>query len=548
MIDQEYRRLKAKIIVTTLCFSLIPLFVLGATIYYQFHTAYSSIIIQDLRAMADNRKHAIDLFFDERISQLTTLAHTCAFDQLSQGEFLERLFNMMQSRSKSFIDIGVIDENGDHVAYVGPYNLKGVNYRNETWFHSVMLRGAYVSDVFLGFRKFPHIIIAVLRREGERSWILRASIDTDLFETMVKAAQLGEKGDAFLLNRDNVFQTTPRFEGKLLDHSQVNFNKYEGTRVESTDIRGRNTLLATTWLKNKDWLLVIKEDTREELTPLVYARLLAVWVIFGGIAVIVAGTVFMARLMTGQLIQSERQKAVLDANLEQSSKMAALGKLAAGIAHEVNNPLAVIKEKVGWAKDLLAEEDIQQSENFKEFLDAVEKIDQHVERAKNVTHRLLGFARRMEPVQEEVDINKILTETIALFSNESRFRNISIFTEFTEPLPRTLSDSSQLQQVFLNIINNAIDAINKDGRITVTTGHNSVSKELCVEIFDTGPGISKELLNKIFDPFFTTKAVGKGTGLGLSISYSIMERLGGRLTAESGKDRGTVFSIYLPVK
>ncbi|MBF0475537.1 MAG: two-component sensor histidine kinase, partial [Deltaproteobacteria bacterium] len=240
--------------------------------------------------------------------------------------------------------------------------------------------------------------------------------------------------------------------------------------------------------------------------------------------------------------------AVLDANLEQSSKMAALGKLAAGIAHEVNNPLAVIKEKVGWAKDLLAEEDIQQSENFKEFLDAVEKIDQHVERAKNVTHRLLGFARRMEPVQEEVDINKILTETIALFSNESRFRNISIFTEFTEPLPRTLSDSSQLQQDFLNMINNAIDAINKDGRITVSTGHNSMSKELCVEIFDTGPGISKELLNKIFDPFFTTKAVGKGTGLGLSISYSIMERLGGRLTAESGKDRGTVFSIYLPVK
>ncbi|MBF0550342.1 MAG: two-component sensor histidine kinase, partial [Deltaproteobacteria bacterium] len=358
---------------------------------------------------------------------------------------------------------------------VGPYNLKGVNYRNETWFHSVMLRGAYVSDVFMGVRKFPHIIIAVLRREGERSWILRASIDTDLFETMVKAAQLGEKGDAFLLNRDNVFQTTPRFEGKLLDRAQINFNKYEGARVESTDIRGQNALLATTWLKNKDWMLVIKEDTREELMPLVYARFLAVWVIFGGIAVIVGGPVFMARLMTGQLIQSERQKAVLDANLEQSSKMAALGKLAAGIAHEVNNPLAVIKEKVGWAKDLLAEEDIQQSENFKEFLDAVEKIDQHVERAKNVTHRLLGFARRMEPVQEEVDINKILTETTALFSNESRFRNISIFTEFTEPLPRTVSDSSQLQQVFLNIINNAIDAIDKDGRITVTTGYISAS-------------------------------------------------------------------------
>jgi two-component system NtrC family sensor kinase len=232
----------------------------------------------------------------------------------------------------------------------------------------------------------------------------------------------------------------------------------------------------------------------------------------------------------------------------QSSKMAALGKMAAGIAHEVNNPLAVIKEKVGWVKDLLVEEDIAKSENFKEFQDAMTKIEYHVERAKKVTHRLLGFARRMEPVEEKVDINKILSETIGFLENDARYKNIEIKTNFSEKLPETVSDSSQIQQVFLNILNNAIDAIGKDGEIQVRTNCILKDKEIAVCISDNGPGISNEMLQRIFDPFFTTKEVGRGTGLGLAISYSIVEKLGGRIMVASEIGKGTTFTIYFPVR
>lgn len=545
---KDYRSLYWKIIATTLSFSLVPLFALGATIYYQFRVSYTAKIMENLRTLTENRRSAIDLFFDERLSQLYTLAYTHSFERLRDEKYLEQVFTLMQTRSKSFVDIGIIDQEGNHVAYVGPYKLEGVNYKNEEWFHEVMLRGVYISDVFMGFRKFPHFIIAVMRREGDRTWILRATIDTEIFDAMVKAAQVGKHGDAYVVNKSGVLQTAPRFGGRLLSKIETPIiTQFPGIHVEELRLNGNASLFSMTWLKNKDWMLVITEDPRQELSPLFEARYMMIGIIVLGILVIVVGTLFVTRATIGQLVQTDREKAMLDASLVQSGKMAALGKLAAGIAHEVNNPLAVIKEKVGWIMDLLSEEDISKSENFSEFDDAVHKIDYHVDRAKKVIHRLLGFARRMEPIREKVDINKLLDETIDFFQNEAHYRSISILSDYYPNLPATVSDSSQLQQVFLNIFNNAIDAIGKDGEISVKTTHNSKDEQIVITITDNGPGISNDQLDRVFDPFFTTKEVGMGTGLGLSISYTILDKLGGRIMVASEVGKGTAFTIYIPV-
>jgi len=265
--------------------------------------------------------------------------------------------------------------------------------------------------------------------------------------------------------------------------------------------------------------------------------------------VIIIGAFFTTRSMMNELTEMERQKARSDEMMMQESKMAALGKMAAGIAHEINNPLAVIGEQAGWIKDLLGAQDISQSPNLKELADTVNKIEYHINRAKTVTHRLLGFARRMEPkVTEKVNISKVLDETIDFLGNEARYRNIEVKADYAPDLPVTTSDSSQLQQVFLNILNNAIDAIGKDGEISVKTRFITDNHEIAIEISDNGPGIPKEMMNKVFDPFFTTKEVGKGTGLGLSISYSIIEKLKGRMLVASEEGKGTTFTIYLPVK
>ena len=218
MEERQYQKLWWDIILTTLGFSVIPLLILGFVIYQQFSSSYTAKIMENMKTLAENRAASLDLFFEERISQLTGLANTQSLEMLKNEDYLHRVFNIIQARSKSYLDLGVIDQEGNHLAYVGPYHsiLKAVNYKNEDWFHAVMSTGVYVSDVFMGFRKLPHFIIAVLVREKDQSWILRATLDSDIIDNIVRAGWIGKRGDAFIINKNNVLQTSPRFSGELL--------------------------------------------------------------------------------------------------------------------------------------------------------------------------------------------------------------------------------------------------------------------------------------------------------------------------------------------
>ncbi len=551
MIEQKYRHLWWEVTLTKICFSVVPLFVLAFTVYNHFSEAYTAKIMDNLRTLAENRRASLDLFFEERVNQLVTLAYTESLSELSNEDYLNKVFNVMQSRSRSYLDLGVIDEEGNHLAYVGPHHsiLRGVNYKNEPWFHAVMSTGVFISDIFMGFRRVPHFIIAVMVREKNRQWILRATIDSDVIENIVRAAWIGKTGDAYIIDQNNILQTKPRFGGNLLEplEGPCDYANISSLRVDEVTWGGDKVLCAGIPIRTKKWVLVLTEDPREPLAPLLQAKNMVALLSLGGVLLISIGAVFTTRKLVNQLIRTDREKAASDEVAMQSSKMAALGKMAAGIAHEINNPLAVIGEKAGWIKDLLMEEDVRHSANLQEIEESVTKIEYHVDRAKKVTHRLLGFARRMEPVEEKVMINQVLTESVSFLENEARFMNIDIQKDLDPEIPTIMSDQTQLQQVFLNLINNAIDAIGKDGRIILKTAYQPRSNRVMIAISDNGPGIPKDILGKIFDPFFTTKEVGKGTGLGLSISYGIIEKLGGTMKVESEVGHGTTFTIFLPV-
>ncbi len=551
MEEKKYRQFWWQITLTKILFSIVPLIILATVLYYHFSVAYTDKVMERLRTLAGNRQASLDLFLDERISQLITLAYTSNHAELRDQEYLNKALQVMQSRSRSYIDLGVIDQNGDHLNYVGPYHdvLKGVNYRHEPWFDAVMSTGVYVSDIFLGFRKVPHFIIAVVVREKGQNLILRATIDSDVIDNIVHAAWTGTSGDAYLINRENLLQTKPRFGGNLLEPAPgPNFSSTVSTRVEQITYKGETSLFAVTPIKTKKWVLVIQEDPKEPLAPLLRAKYLVAFLLLLGLGLIILGSVLTTRTVLNRLIKSDVEKAKSDELMLHESKMAALGKMAAGVAHEINNPLAVIAEEAGWMKDLLKEEDVAHSANFQEYQETIKKIEYHAERIKKVTHRLLGFARRMEPTEEKVMVNQILDECVGFLENEARYRNISINKELAPDLPTTASDSSQLQQVFLNILNNAIDAMGKDGTLSLRTFHQPDTRQIVIKISDTGPGMSQDTIEKIFDPFFTTKEVGKGTGLGLSISYSIIEKLGGTIYVDSKIGQGTTFTIKLPVK
>jgi two-component system NtrC family sensor kinase len=258
-------------------------------------------------------------------------------------------------------------------------------------------------------------------------------------------------------------------------------------------------------------------------------------------------TFFTTRLLVRRIESADKARKALDEQLIQSQKLASIGELSAGIAHEINNPLAVIGEEAGWMQDLLKRENLKDLKELDDFKDSLREISQQAGRCKEITHKLLSFARKMESVIKDVDLHKLLEEILAMREREASYSNIKFFKKFRDHLPMIYSDPSLLRQVFLNLINNAMDAIQKGGEITIETEIGE-GDSVEVKVGDTGTGIPKENLGKIFDPFFTTKPPGKGTGLGLSICHGIIEKLGGSISVASQVGKGTVFSIKLPLE
>ncbi|WP_310600024.1 ATP-binding protein [Desulfobulbus sp.] len=560
--ERNYRKLWWQHCLAIIGFSVIPLLIVNYSLYKLFDRIYTEKVMDSLRSEVENRRDSIDLFFRERIAQLYTIANTNTFQQMTDEGYLNRIFEIMHAKSDSYMDIGVIDSEGRHLAYVGPYYemLKQVNYKNEFWFNAVKANGLYISDIFMGFRKVPHFIIAVMVREKNTTWILRVTINLKNIDDIVQKAWSGTLSDAFIVNKKNVLQTRPRFGGNFLEvpafpeymsdslksHPYPDYSAAVATKLERVTYSGMDAFFAAVPIDSTKWILVIKENPDEILSPLVKGQHWMLLLTAAGLAIIATGAALFTNALINRIKETDRENDTNSDMLLQANKMIALSKMAAGIAHEVNNPLASIAEKAGWLKDLLAEEDIAGSPNFAEFNESVDKIEQHVARARKIIHNLLGFARRMEPAKEKIDVNKLLDETAGFLENEARYVNIRIDKQYEDNVPVITSDLSQIQQVVLNLLNNAIDAIGHDGTVTVSSRYHEKTSEVEINVADTGKGIAENDLNKIFDPFFTTKEVGKGTGLGLSISYSIIEKLGGKMKVQSKVGKGTVFTILLP--
>jgi len=245
---------------------------------------------------------------------------------------------------------------------------------------------------------------------------------------------------------------------------------------------------------------------------------------------------------------AEQQEAEYRKQMEQQiivcERLASLGTLAAGVAHEINNPLAIIRESAGWMRQLFAKDELKDIPRHDDFVKALDKVEKSVERASRITHQLLGFVGKSESSLSEVNLTELIEEAIQLISHEAQNRDIRVLRQM-EPSAYTIwSDPYQLRQVLLNLLTNAMHAVNSDGTITIAI--EDVGDCRTITISDTGPGIPRENLDKIFEPFFSTKSPGQGTGLGLFVSRGIVEKLGGTIEVASKIGQGASFSIRLP--
>jgi two-component system NtrC family sensor kinase len=249
--------------------------------------------------------------------------------------------------------------------------------------------------------------------------------------------------------------------------------------------------------------------------------------------------------MLESLRERDKQQQVLsETKLLQSEKQASVGRLAAGVAHEINNPLTGV---LTFTHMLLNRKDLDS-----EVMDDLRTIAQATERVRDIVKGLLDFSRQTKMEPEPTDINELIKNSVNLIANQALVKGVILCFDLQENLPRRTVDASQIQSVVINILLNGIDASDKGGHITVSTslsvstGKNQY-KGIEIAITDTGCGIPEENLDKLFDPFFSTKEVGKGTGLGLSVSYGIIERHGGTIQVKSKIGMGTTFIIWLPL-
>jgi two-component system NtrC family sensor kinase len=487
----------------------------------------------------------------ERQANMASLAAAYSFEQLSDSAFLEQqLVRFQNAYGQVVTDLGVIAADGRQVSYAGPFQLAQADYAEAEWFQHAIQTDTYTSDVFMGLRGLPHFIVSVRSTASGTPWLLRATVDFLAFNDLVESIHIGQTGMAFILNRKGELQTQTKrplsdlrhystiFEDRTHQADEIRFGNRE-------DAAGRDTIYVARLLKGGQWALIYQQDERDAYRDLYQARRVAlVTLILGGLA-IVTMAVLVARRTVERISRADQEKEVMNQQVIESGHMASLGELAAGIAHEINNPVAIMVEEAGWIEDLLEEEEFKASQNLEEFTRSLQQIRKQGIRCRDITHKLLSFARRSDSRVGLVDLNELINEVVGLSVQQARYNNIAFDLDLTPDLPAVQVSQTELQQVLFNLINNAIDAMEKQGG---SIGIRSwlAKDQIQFEIRDDGPGIPEVNLNRIFEPFFTTKAVGKGTGLGLSICYGIVKKMGGDISVESAVGKGTRFLISIP--
>jgi len=543
-----YHRLRRTVVLVTAAVSIVPLVIMTAVNYYQYDHAIRDAARQNTIRLLTNNKRSLEFFLSERASALGFIIRDRAFDQLCDTRVLGLLMrNMNESFSHgTFVELGIIDSGGTQLCYNGPYDLRGRNYSEQEWFHRLMQRGVYTSDVFLGHRNSPHFVIAMRHeREDDDYYCLRATFDAEMLSNQLHTAGLGLQDDIFLINRNGVLQTPSRRYGKVTNTIALELPPASRSVevIQQKDEDGRPILLGYADIADSLFILVcvrpLRYTTSEWMAVMRLVGFLAISAVLILAVILWSSGKFVKNLRTESL-----RRAALMHKAEYSNKLASIGRLAAGVAHEINNPLSIINEKTGLLKDLVTlQENIPRRDKLLRHIDSVLGS---VERCKKITHRLLGFAKQMDVQHEEIDVPSLFQEVVGFLGKEAQYRNIQITVNGHEDVPTIESDRGQLQQVFLNLLNNAVSAVKDGGHIDIAIDAAN-NHRVSVAVSDDGVGIPKENMKRLFEPFFTTKERA-GTGLGLSVTYGIVQKLGGEISVESEVGKGTRFTVLLPIK
>ena len=550
--------------------AMIPLLLVELLFYFQYespvrHSEHSGISVEAERVRQD-----YELFLQKRLSGLRSLAAFYEFEQLSDSVFLAERLRILKEEFKSFEDLGVLDRHGLMRSYAGPYSLEERDFSKSFWFQQISREKSCC--VWTSDDAQPLFILSVRvdSAKGE-SWYVRAAILPEVMATLASPPGRDTGMEVLLTNRSGILQTPSIRFGPILNKLPFQFeDKSENSgSIETVDIHGEKVQVGYSRFREFNYVLLTVRSLLEEKTAWsLFRKELLLILLVSGILIY-----FLSNRLAGAMIQriqhADEKKDLAFRELEHSHKLSSIGRLAAGVAHEINNPLAIINQKVGLIRDLIqCSSDGTELKGMSESITDItrnpdckiyrltDEIVNAVVRYRSITHRLLYFSSRMEPSKEAMDLNELIREVLRVLNHAFLERQARVDLDLAEDLPLLHADRGLLQQALFNLFNNAMEAIPVKGKILVSTRMESVKTEdleqlegsgtvFVINIEDNGEGISRENLEHIFEPFYTTR-MGYGTGLGLSITYGIIQKQGGRIRVESELGKGTKFIICLP--
>ena len=550
--DRYYRSLMRSILSILGIVFFLPMAVVGGVIYYHFHTAYKEEVYAHLEDTVHDGKQQIDGFLQDRLDLLVFLVESADFKRLRDAARLQEVLDTLNTvYGPTFSDLSIIDDEDRPVAHTDSFPADNFEDAETDW----QAKSGCDSDAInrrveeIDGIDYPMLVICI-HRFG-RPWLVAAAMESNVIAELLQGVRKRRSGEVYVVSHAGRRQTW--WPDGIDPHEAVIKEILDAGGADQRDHRilrrkdgtGREQLYGAASLETTDWLLVYRMPVSDAFSGLRKVQFYTV----GVVLIISLGLAFEAFRLTRKMIlrmeQSDRERESRNEQMLQTGKLAAIGELAAGVAHEINNPVAIMVEEAGWIEDLLDEPEFRKAANATEMRRAAGQIRSQGKRCKEITQQLLSFARKTDASVQEVDLHALIDDLIAVTQKRADLRQVGIRIDLQSDLPLLRVSQTELQQVLLNLINNALDAMEEKGG-TLSISARQEEDRILITVSDTGPGIPAEAVPRIFDPFFTTKPVGRGTGLGLSICYGIIESLGGGIQVESRPNQGTAFHIHLP--
>lgn len=551
---RQYTRqtIKRNFFAAMLLAPFIPVVLALGTGGYLFWNHAQQGVLDRLTLLSTHYAYALDSYMDDCLADLSLVE-----GQLSphpDSSVLREILDRLTAKHKEVVDVALVDAEGVVQAYAGPSVYKGTHVVPGRWLDEALERGSSISGVMAGQLGLPHYVMAKRFSHFDKTFILRVSLDPEVFTRMLMSVR--EEGiDVFLINRKG--EVIAGSGGQVLTRERELVDPVFLDRIGTAFWDPlSNAAYSSRVMRNAGWILAARK-----YSPSVYHAadstflFLGLSVFCGGIIVFLS-SLYLTGYVEKMLQQRDDEREQLREQLYRAGRLAELGEMAAGFAHEINNPLQIMKSDQAYIEMLLqdfkkrAADDPEFLGDVDEITASINQIKLQIDRCARITHSILTFGRAGNTEVQNIDLAKFIPEVLTMIQKKIQLSNIVLKVNIPATRLIVHVDPGRLQQVVLNLLNNAIYATSEvsDGRAAeiVIACSPEGSDKVRIAITDNGAGISEDQKKLIFTPFFTTKPAGSGTGLGLSVCHGIVNSMMGVLDFTSVKGQGSTFFLLLP--